>query len=68
MTFIVQTPQTHPGIRLYVCIAANTTGRRPSYILLGAKKDAVQFPDQASAEISVMQFSSLLGLEVVKVQ
>jgi hypothetical protein len=67
MPFIVETPQTHPGIRLYAC-KAPSTGRRPTYTLLGSRKDAVDFPDQASADNAVMQFSSLLGLEVVKVQ
>lgn len=47
---------------------APAAGRRPSYILQGSRKDAVEFPDQASADIGVMQFSSLLGLETVKVQ
>ena len=66
MAFIVETPQTHPGIKLYVC-RAEGRGHRAQYRLEGVREKAVEFANEQGASIAIMQFSGLYGLEIVEV-
>jgi len=66
MAFIIETPQTHPGIKQYVC-RKEASGRRPQYEMRGVRAEAVEFDSEAAADIAIMQFSSLYSLEKVKV-
>jgi hypothetical protein len=61
--FIAETPPTHPGIMLYVCLA-KTQRRRAQYVLEGKIAQAIRFPDEATASLAIMQFSSLYGLRI----
>lgn len=63
MPFIVETPQTHPGIKLYVCQGEQK--RQP--ILKGARADAIQYPRRFAAQMDIAKFSSLYGLIITEV-
>ncbi len=67
MPFIVETPQTHPGIRLYVT-EVPSSGRRQRFALKGGKDHACRFPDRAEALNSLLHFSSLYGLVITEVE
>lgn len=64
MPFIVETPQTHPGIKLYVC--AGPKPRQP--IMKGAKDEAIRYSRRFSAQLDIAKFSSLYGLIITEVQ
>jgi hypothetical protein len=63
---IIETPDTHPGIRLYV-VRVEASGRRPKYELIGQRAEAAQFEDEATAYLAIMQFSSLYGLVMTEI-
>ncbi len=67
MPFIVETPQTHPGIKLYVNEVPGT-GRRQAFALKGGKDGAHRFSTFADAMNSRMHFSSNYGLIISEVK
>lgn len=64
MPFIVETPATHPGIKLYVSKAAPPSR---SIRLAGVRDEAIQFPTRAAADAARGRLSSLYGLIIVDV-
>ncbi len=64
MPFIVETPATHPGIRLYICRAEPPSR---SLVLQGIKSEAIRFRRRIEAEVAIMRFSSLYGLLITEV-
>lgn len=66
MAYIVETPASHPGIKLYIC-RQESTRRKPVHVLEGKRDDAVAFPDRPAAELAIMQFSSLYGLIITEI-
>lgn len=63
--FIVETPQAHPGIKLYVSPAEPPSR---SIRLHGVRADAVRFPTRLEADIARRRLSSLYGLVITEVQ
>lgn len=61
--FIVQTGPRPPGGVLYIC-HAESRGRRPKYSMEGYRDRAVQFSNRESAELAIMQFSTIYGLVI----
>jgi hypothetical protein len=66
MSFIVETPNTHPGQRLYIC-RQESSRRKPVYDMKAFKDKAEKFPDRDAADLARMQFSSLYGLIITEV-
>lgn len=65
MKFIVETPATHPGIKLYIC-------RKPhpsrGIELRGERDAALRFPTNLDADIARRRMSSLYRLIITQVK
>lgn len=64
MPFIVETPQTHPGIKLYVCRAEPPLR---SLRMHGVLADAIRYPSWLEADVARNRLSSLYGLVITEV-
>lgn len=65
MPFIVETPATHPGIKLYV---SNALPPSRSIRLAGIRAEAIEYPTHVAAYVARSRLSSLYGLVIVEVK
>lgn len=64
MPFLVETSQTHRGIKLY---ASKVVPPSRALVLAGIKEKAVRFPTHIDAVVAASRFSSLYGLVITEV-